>query len=254
MTTVATPVEVDSAPFRINLGDEQTEFSGTSRLFADVATGFGVDMDAEERKDWQTLGRASYIVDQYLDVERDHIRPNIALQLFSGESIPDVPTQLTADCLEFLERQTEARQREIWQLLDQVKPLVDRQAAAESPDEVVSVRLEEAELLANLLSLPVEGRRDATARQRFNAWLRIFCRTGYMFDSFLDLKEDYLSGASGVRPNFRARRVIGAAVLKEALDATRTMSPRVIGRCAIVALRYEIRNKKPDFTNPDEVI
>lgn len=241
-------------PFEVTLGNEQTEFSGSNRLFSEVATVFGVEVEPQERKDWQTLGRAAYIIDQYLDVERDDVMPDIAPRLFSGQPIPGVPEELSRDCRQFLERQSPARQAEIQELLVQVKLLVDAQAVAELPADVIRIRQQEAELLANLLSLPVDGRHDAQQRHRLNAWLIAFCRTGYMLDSFLDLNEDYSSGASRVPPNFHARRVLAGATLKEARSARHTMSLKLLGKCAMVAVRYELRNKKPDFTKPNQVI
>lgn len=243
-----------SPPFEVTLGDEQTEFSGTTRLFSEVALNFGVEVQTQEREDWQTLGRAAYIIDQYLDVERSDVMSDIAPRLFSGQPIPGVPEELSRDCRWFVERQSPTRQVEIQQQLERVILLVDAQAAAKLPDEVIAIRQEEAELLANLLSLLVEGRHDAEPRQRFNAWMSAFCRTGYMLDSLLDLKEDYETGASQVPPNFHSRRALAAATLKEASYARRTMSLKLLGKCAMVAVRYELRNKKADFTKPNEVI
>src|SRR6266576_6519181 len=96
--SVAQPFEADIAPFRVNLGGEQTEFSGTTRLFTEVANAFNVDLRPQERKDWQTLGRASYIIDQYLDAEKNTPEPDIATLLFSGQPIAGVPIELTDDC------------------------------------------------------------------------------------------------------------------------------------------------------------
>lgn len=187
-------------------------------------------------------------------MERDVVEPDIAPKLFSGEPIAGVPAELSEDCRQFIERQTEVRQSEIRQRLELVKLLVERQAAAVTPAEVVRIRREEAELLTNLSSLATDGRHDVSGRHRFNAWLGTFYSTGYLLDSFLDVKEDFENGASGVEPNLHSRLVIGAAAMKEALSATRKMSPRLLGKCALVAFRYEIRNKKPDFKNPGEVI
>lgn len=256
MTTVSAPVAELQAqpPFEVTLGNEQIEFSGTNRLFAEVAEGFGVEVGPQERKDWQTLGRAAYVIDQYLDVVGGNVMPDIAPRLFSGRPIAGVPETLSEDCRSFLERQSPSRQTEIREMLDRVKPLVDRQAAAVSPDEVVAIREEEAELLANFLSLPAENRPDAVGRQKFNAWLVTFCRTGYMLDSFLDIKEDFESGASGVPPSFSARRVLAAATLRETIAAARQMPIRTLGKCAIVAVRYELKNQKPDFSRPNQAI
>lgn len=60
--SVVEATETDAAPFEVKLGDEQTEFSGTTRLFAEVAERFGVNLEPQERKDWQTLGRAELIL------------------------------------------------------------------------------------------------------------------------------------------------------------------------------------------------
>lgn len=254
MTTVDLPAGLNEVPaFEISLGNEQTEFSGTNRLLAEVAQEFGVILNGYERKDWQTLGRAAYIIDQHLDAEKNGLS-DIAPRLFSGEAVPGIPQEFTNDCRQLLERQNAARQMHIWHQLERVKPLVDAQASAVSATEVVKIRLDEADLLADMLSLPTDGRPDKTERQKFNAWLSAFCRTGYLVDSIKDLEEDFESGASGVRPSFQAKRILGSAALREVAAATRIMTARQLGKCAMVAIRYELKKQKPDFSRPSEVI
>src|SRR5947209_4425416 len=115
---------VANAPFEVSLGDEHTEFSGSVRMMTEVANLFGVTLTAQELADWQTLGRAAYVIDQYLDAEKDMPRPDIAIELFSDKTILGIPEEFTIDCRDWLERQSEERQAAINQQLVRVRLLV----------------------------------------------------------------------------------------------------------------------------------
>jgi len=250
--------DVDSAiaevaPFEVRLGDKNTEFSGSVRMISEVALSFGVVLTEQERRDWQTLGRASYIIDQYLDAEKNTPMPDIAAELFSDRSIPGIPEEFRNDCRDWLERQSEERQHEINSQLAEVRLLVEAQAAATSVAEVVRIRRREAELLANILSLSPEDRSDVVAREKFNTWLKVGMRTGYLLDSLLDIKEDYESGGSALKPGVVTSSKMVAYLLRETVAAA-CVSPRALGKGALIMARYSIKKIKPDFSNPETVI
>jgi hypothetical protein len=242
-----------NAPFEVKLGDEQTEFSGSVRMMTEVANSFGVNLTAQERKDWQTLGRAAYVIDQYLDAEKDTHMSNISPELFSGRPIPGIPEEFSNDCREWLERQTGVRQAEINRQLTEIRLLVEAQAAATTASGVVAVRRREADLLADMLSLRPENREDARAREKFNSWLTVAMRAGYLLDSLRDIKEDYESGASGLKPGPVTSGKMAAYLLRETVVAAR-VSPRALGKGALVMMRYEIKRMHPDFSKSDVVI
>lgn len=251
--SLAESIAVDTAPFEFSLGDEHTEFSGSVRMMTEVANLFGVTLSDEELADWQTLGRASYVIDQYLDAERDMPRPNIAVELFSGQPIPGVPTEFTYDCRHLLERQSQERQVTINKQLQRVRFLVEAQAAADTVPEVVAIRHEEADLLADMLSLNTEDQDDVSGRLKFNSWLALAMRAGYLLDSLRDIKEDYESGASRVEPRLKATAKMAAYLIQDTVVVAK-ISPRALGKGAMVMARYEFRRMHPDFSKPGQTI
>jgi hypothetical protein len=247
------PTRTSPDKLKFKLGNETTEFSGSVRLLTEVAESFGATVTAQERQDWQTLGRAAYVIDHYLDAEVENPIPDIAPLLFSGHTIPGVPEEFTNDCQHWMSRQSENRQAHIQQQLGAVRILVERQAVATTPFEVVSVRREEAELLADMLSLRSENREDSIERKKFNYWLTTAMRAGYLLDSLKDIKEDYESGASGVKPGMTASGKMATYLLKETIQ-TAKISPKALGKGALVMLRYEIKKIHPDLSKSDTVI
>jgi hypothetical protein len=240
-------------PFQVEWREgDNIQFSGTSRLLYEAAGAFGVELEEQEQRDWRILLGAGYIIDQCLDGEKAGTIPHIATMLFSGEPIDGIPREFQERCRQFVHRQTPSRQVEIMDQLGQIKGLVEAQATSESPHEVIEIRRREADIFASLLSLPAQDRSDASRRERFNSWLTSFSRTGYMVDSFMDIKRDFLSGESGVRPTLHSHRVLAAAALKETFGAIRKTPLSLIGKCAMVAMRYEARNKKPEFSGPSQ--
>jgi hypothetical protein len=244
---------IDKAPFEVQLGDENTEFSGSVRMMTEVATLFGVSLTPQELKDWQTLGRASYVIDHYFDVVNDDPTADVAAEHFSKLSVPGIPNQLISDCVDFLERQSPARQLALVEYITLVRELVEAQATATTVPGVVEIRHLEADVLADILSLNTEGEIGAPARHKFNNWIALAMRAGYLFDSWRDIKEDYESGASGVEPGLVASAKMAAYLLKDTVTIAR-VSPKAFAKGAMVMARYEFKRIHPDFSKPEQVI
>jgi hypothetical protein len=252
MSAIESTAEI-AAPFEVRLGNEQTEFSGSVRMMREVAESFGVSVTAQELKDWQTLGRASYVIDQYFDVVKADPTADIAVEHFSQLSIPGIPPQLIHDCIDWLERQAPDRQVTLVEYIAFVRKMVEAQAAATTVPEVVEVRHQEADVLGDILSLNSEGTADAAARQKFNNWIPRAMRAGYILDSLLDIKEDYESGTSGVEPGLKASAKMAAYLLKDTVEVAR-VSPRALSKGAMVMVRYQFKKMHPDFYKPTEII
>jgi hypothetical protein len=242
-----------SAPFEVRLGNEQTEFSGSVRMMREVAELFGASVTTQELRDWQTLGRTSYVIDQYFDVVKDDPTADIAVEHFSQLSIPGIPQQLIQDCVDWLERQTPERQVTLVDYIAFVRKMVEAQAAATTVPEVVEVRHQEADVLADILSLNPAGAADAEARDKFNSWMPLAMRAGYLLDSLLDIKEDYENGSSGVEPGIKASAKMATYLLKDTVEVTR-VSPRALSKGAMVMVRYQLKKMHPDFSQSEQVI
>jgi hypothetical protein len=112
----------------------------------------------------------------------------------------------------------------------------------------VRLRNEEAGIYSGLLALPVESRHDAAQRNAFNDWLDHFSRAGYLIDSLVDLKDDYQTGATSVRPSLHSRTVVGRHAASETIVTLRKTPYRAVGQIAMVGFRYQVLNRKPDLS------
>ena len=240
-------------PFAVNIAEAPVEFSGSMGLLIDAALAFGIDLGEQEREDWLMMARAVHIIDQHLDEEKTDIMPHIAAML-AGDSIVGIPESFQDKCRQYMERQSELRRQDIIIKLGRVGTLVDQQAATDSVHELIRIRRVEADLMANLLALPTFDRPDEAQRKTFNDWLVSISHTGYLVDSFKDLKEDYESKSSGVEPTLHTRAVLGGVAAKQTLDTLVKTPKRVLGKIIKVGVKNQILGKKPDFTNPDQLI
>jgi len=247
MTDIAGELPVDALKATPS---QEIIHAGSRYLFADAAKAFGVHLDSQENDDWRTLLMLGYVIDELVDVDR---RQDIGQQLravLAGDSFQYGPPELPARFRAYMAAQTDTRQAEILARLDQVSGFVDAQANSTTVDELVAVQAQEAQLFAQVLSLPVEDRPDAAQRNRFNQWLQGFSRVGYLFDTLVDLQQDYEDGSSSVRPTFRAKAAIGRITIKESLAAVRKTPPRLLGKVAVVGLKYQFLGKRPNLSNP----
>ena len=235
-------------PLTIAQSMEGVRSSGSRYLFRGAARSFGVELEDQEDEDWRAMLGGAYLVDHLLDIDKTDIMPGVAA-IVSGELIEGLHERTQVRFREYMLRQEESRYDDIIRRLEQVSSLSHRQALAESAQEVIDIRREEADLLAYLLGLPTHNRRDSVARERFNDWLVGWSRCGYLLDTLIDMKLDYDNGDSGVRPTTRAKAVIAGVAVKESLIATRKTPLRLLGKCALVGARYLLLNKKPDLTD-----
>lgn len=226
---------------------ESRQFSGSRYLFREAAKAYKVRLEEHEDNDWRALLGGAYLVDHLLDVEQIDIMPAINA-IVAGELRDDLHTDTQARFANYMRRQPKDRYVDIMRRLGGVSAMAERQASATTAGEVIKVRLEEAELLAYLLSLPEDQRQDANGRRKFNKWLRGWSRAGYLLDSFIDMRDDYESGASGLEPTVKIRAQIGSTAAKEMARAAVKTPPQLLGKCALVGFRYLVLNKKPDLT------
>jgi hypothetical protein len=243
---VLTPIGVDL--LQMEETSAETSFSGSRYLFRSASEAFRVELTEQEDYDWRALLGGAYLVDHLLDIDKTDIMPHINA-VISGRAIPTLHRDTQLSFRNYMLRQDKSRYDDIMQRLDGVSQFAQRQAEAKTADEVVEVRIEEADLLAHLLSLPTEARGDAFAREKFNIWLRGWSRCGYLLDTFIDMKFDYENGDSGVRPSTSSRTTVAAATARESLTAIRNTPLILIGKCAVVGVKYSLLNRKPDMTD-----
>lgn len=222
---------------------------GSRRLLCDAALTFGVELTTQEFDDWRSLLAGAALVDHLLDPL--NVGGDVALhisQIFDGENLDGMRDDLQDIVRNYIEIQPQDVREGILEGVRQAGELALRQRETWDPSDVVSLRLEEAKILSNLLSLPCTGKEDAPQREIFNNWLIGWSRAGYLLDSLLDLGADFWNGESRVEPTFFAKVILAYATAKESFKALRKTPPRLLGKCAMNGINYAIRDKKLSAT------
>lgn len=227
--------------------DRAAEFSGSRRLFTEVAHAFDVQLEDSEAEGWGDMLHLAYAIDQKVDIEQGDV-PTFIQKLLASKYDTGPTISVQTRFLEYMQRQPESRHETIIHRLGSIGLLAKEQAAADTVNKVVDIRLAEADLFSYLLLLPTENKPDKTQREKFNRWLAGFSRTGYIVDSLIDIKEDYQSGNTNLQPSITARAKLAKAATKEALNGIRQTPLKVLGKTILVALKYEFRSRKPDFS------
>lgn len=223
-------------------------YSGSRNLFRDAAQLIGVDLQRQEDIDWGYLMEGAALVDHLLDTEKVSVVPEMR-RIGAGEYRPDLHLSSQRNFANYVGRQTVEKLDGMFDQLERVEKLVQAQREATKAREVVEIRVEEANILASFLSLPVGDTVDAYNRIVFNDWLVGFSRAGYLVDSFIDLKKDFVNGESGVKPTARARAVVGTAAVREGVAALNKTPPQLIKKCGATAVKYVMFNVKPDLAS-----
>lgn len=222
-----------------NYGADRTpEYAGSCRLFTQVAESFGVELTPQEVEDWSVLLGAAYIIDHIVD-ERQQDLTLFIDKTVRGESVPGVSDEATDACRAYLERQPDDRRQATLSGLYRLAEFPEAFANAMTVEELIRLRLEEADMYAAFLKLDIaDGAADAQARLSFNNWVEIFSRSGYLVDSFFDLRKDYEQGLIGVPPSFSARRALAKVAIRELLPGVRATPLRALGATARVAIEH----------------
>lgn len=228
--------------------EEERTYSGSHNLFRDAAQLTGVELHPQEDLDWGYLMEGASLVDHLLDTEKVSVVPEMR-RIGAGTYRPDLHLLSQMHFADYVGRQTEEKLDGMFDQLLRVEELVHAQREATKAREVVEIRVEEADILASFLSLPVGNTVDAYNRIVFNDWLVGFSRAGYLVDSFIDLKKDFVNGESGVKPTARARAVVGSAAVKEGIAALNKTPPKLLKKCGATAVKYVVLNIKPDITS-----
>lgn len=239
--------EHEPRPLRlVNTDTHKTnEYSGGCRLFKAVATGVGVQLTPQETHDWEVLMGASFIIDALVDEQGRDLNPLIEAAI-AGDVIPGVAEEAVTECKNYFERQSEEKREIILNGLRMIGVFPGLIAEAKSTNEIIDLRLKEADIYSSFLKLDIQESVDARARFRFNQWLDSFVKSGYLGDSFVDLNEDYQEGVINVAPSLHSRITIARATIRELRPGLRVTPPDAFAH--IVRMSFEAiagnRNKR----------
>lgn len=235
---VSPAVEHEPRPLRLVNTDtyKTNEYSGGCRLFRAVAKGLGVQLTPQELQDWEVLMGASFIIDALVDEQGRDLSPLINSAI-AGEQIPGVAEEAVTECKNYFERQPEEKRETILEGLQMIGVFPGLIAETRNTDELIDLRLKEADIYSSFLKLDIQDAQDARARFRFNRWLDSFVKSGYLGDSFIDLNEDYREGVIDVVPSTQARLAIARATLRELRPGLRVTPPSAFAH--VVRMSFE---------------
>lgn len=223
--------------------EDGTAFGGSRLLFREAARQFGVHVTTQEDYDWLVELGAGMLIDHLVDVEKEDIGP-LFRDIANGNIRQDLNHDIQIRTINYLGRQTPEAMSTILRQVEEVNELAIAQRHATKPKEVVDIRIAEAEIFAAILALDESTEQDEVARRSFNTWLRGFSRTGYLVDTLFDVREDFESGGSGVRPGASALREYAFYATQESLNALKKTPPGLIGKCALAGFNYVMKQKR----------
>ncbi|HEX5455965.1 MAG TPA: hypothetical protein VFW77_01225 [Candidatus Saccharimonadales bacterium] len=222
-------------------------YKGSRALFHAAADQFGVELTDEESYDWAVVLGGSMLLDHLVDVEQVDITGPFQ-EITSGHFRDDLSRDIQVRFANFMHRQDEQGRQALLDGVKSVDELARSQRNAETVQEIIDIRREEADLLASFLKLPTDGLLDASARKEFNRWVNSWSRVGYMMDSLFDIKQDYENGEVGLRPTLSDRIKLAKAAAEESVVAIKRTPPSLFGKCVLNGMRYVVFNMKLPVT------
>ncbi len=165
-------------------------------------------------------------------------------QILTQQFRVDINAQTQEVLYDYMSQQTQTYSEGVLRGVARAHELALRQRETLDPHRLVAVRLEEADVLSALLSLRTSGQPDAAARKQLNAVIGAWSRTGYLVDSFVDLRSDYEGGESGIKPSAYSALIIASATARESVGAIRSVPLGLLGSCAMTGVNYLIHNRK----------
>jgi hypothetical protein len=223
--------------------DTGVSYGGSRNLFRNAAESFGVDLLDQEDYDWLVVMGAAMLVDHLIDVEGLDINSPFQ-DIIDGNLREDLHPDLQIRAVNYMRRQNPQQRAVIFDSVALVDELSGAQRKATKPNEVVDIRLAEADVLAQLLSLETGKGSDSHARIKLNKWISSWSRTGYLLDSLADIKTDYSTGQSGVYPSIWARLIYATAASRESIAALSRTPPSLLGKCAMSGVNYVVKQRR----------
>lgn len=227
-------------------------FGGTRALFREAARQFDVNLSEQEDYDWLAQFGACMLIDHLVDVEKTDL-PLFFKNIMNGRIRNDLNSDVQVRAINYMGRLTpEARER-IFTQVAEVNGLVSAQRSASKAAEVVDIRIAEADIFTSVVALEETGELDGDARKSFNAWLVGASRAAYLIDSMFDMREDYENGETSVKPNAAARLHYINAAVHESLSALKRTPAGLVGKSALVAVNYVMKQRRLDVTKRGEL-
>lgn len=228
--------------------DEGINYGGSRKLFRSIARSMGVELSEQEDYDWLVLMQFCMLLDHLADEEQTDIMSALHA-IYSGELREDLNSDAQVRTHNYLHRQTPDSRDRLFDRVNRVQTLLEKQRTLNTANELVHQRQQEAIILADILSLERGSGSDDQARIKFNTWLQSWASVGYLLDSLLDVRSDYENQESLVRPTLSTRITITKPLLREAVLAVRETPVREIGKCAMNGINYLARNRRVDITS-----
>jgi hypothetical protein len=242
-----TLIEVGPPTIFVDPEDDGKGFGGTRALFREAARQFDVDLSKQEDYDWLAQFGACMLIDHLVDVEKTDL-PLFFNDIISGSIRDDLNPDVQVRAINYMGRLAPEARGRIFSQVAQVNKLVTAQRSASKATEVVDIRIAEADIFTSVVALEETDGMDESARKSFNAWLLGASRAAYLMDTMFDMRKDYENGETSVKPSAVARLQYAHAATREGLFALKRTPAGLIGKSALVAVNYVMKQRRLDVT------
>jgi hypothetical protein len=244
-------IEIGPPTIFVDPEDDGKGFGGTRALFREAARQFNVDLSKQEDYDWLAQFGACMLIDHLVDVEKTDL-PFFFKNIMSGNIRDDLNPDVQIRAINYMERLTPEVRGRIFSQVAEVNELVTAQRSASKAKEVVDIRISEADIFTSVVALEETDGIDESARKSFNTWLLGASRAAYLMDTMFDMRQDYENGETSVKPSTVARLQYTHAAVQEGLFALKRTPASLVGKSALVAVNYVMKQRRLDVTKQGE--
>lgn len=225
----------------LNVTEETGHPQGVATL-ASLATSFGVDVTHEDLRCWSLLLTVSTALDVLVDEDGvADIAPH-ANQLTEGTPIKGVTPQVATAFASVFKSLSAQKQASIMQGTA-LATFAERQRNAKTVDAFRSVRCEEADMLAGILSMELrDGTSDRGARLAFNQWMTHFSRAANLLDSLMDLRADHERGLISIPPSVSNKTKLSRLAATELRNCARGLPRGTIPSLFLASVSKALRD------------
>ncbi|MES2970813.1 MAG: sugar transferase [Patescibacteria group bacterium] len=191
--------------------EEHLRGESGAAMFHAVAEGFGVQVTDEEHECWRATLLAARCLDNLVDEQDPALLEWSVAELLRGQPVAGMTGKEAEAFRDMYLQQVPHRQQLLINTFLALTGFADKRLKSHSLRQVVEINLAEAEMFGDILYLdPYDNNRI-----RFNKWLRLFAKTGYLADTVLDARKDFASGHLGVKPTLSERSGLGLRALAD---------------------------------------
>ncbi len=237
--------------------------------FKSLAESFGIEVREEHLEYWQNMLTIARSIDDIIDEDQPTSLSAEISKLLNGTPLKGMSQEETDKFLSIIVNASDERHDIVMQGLD-VKEITGKVQMSSSPNEVMNLREEEGKILAQSINdisekiritrnpqemlelrrqegeflgriMTMENPNNDPLITAFNKCIIELCINGYLFDSLVDLRDDFKNGITAVAPTSGNYLAISKEVMNSSLNSLAHLSTRNISGLTLASLRHVIR-------------